>query len=180
VVDRSTGRIYAVTDDGDLRTVSLADGSELAAALPLVPNPATNYVWDGLNLVNGNLYSRPAATAATRARGRAASTRSAPQLVKHWITVPSLSASEAGGGIWGWGGVAVDSATGHVYAASSDDATNLTGDEGSGSARTVVSAYERTHGLVIHCLCRVDCGHERGGKAHLVVGFMAYLLACGA
>jgi hypothetical protein len=78
VVDRSTGRIYAVTDDGDLHTVSLADGSELAAALPLVPNPATNYVWGGLNL------------------------------------------------------------------------------------------------------CRVDCGHERGGKAHLVVGFMAYLLACGA
>jgi hypothetical protein len=135
VVDRSTGRIYAVTDDGDLRTISLANGSEVAPALPLVPNPATNYVWGGLSLVNGNLFVPSASNGCDQAPWQGGIYQvnvsgPAPQLVKHWITVPSLPASEAGGGIWGWGGVSVDPSTGHVYAASSDDATNLTGDEG--------------------------------------------------
>lgn len=135
VVDRSTGRIFAVTDDGALRTLSLATGAEVAAALPLLSNVATNYVWGGLNLVNGDLYIPTGSNGCDQAPWQGGIfqvdvTGSAPQLVKHWITVPSLPASEAGGGIWGWGGVSADPTTGHIYAATSDDATNLTGDEG--------------------------------------------------
>ena len=135
VVDRSTDRIFAVTDDGDLRTLSLENGSEVAPALPLVSDPATNYVWGGLSLVNGNLYIPSGSNGCDQAPWQGGIYQvnvsgPAPQLVKHWITAPSLPASEAGGGIWGWGGVSVDPSTGHVYAASSDDATNLSGDEG--------------------------------------------------
>ena len=136
VVNRTSGLIYAVTDDGDLRTVLLSNGTQAAPALPLITNPATNYVWGGLNLVNGNLYIPTASNGCDQAPWQSGiyqvnvSAPTNPQLVDHWITVPSLPASEAGGGIWGWGGVSVDTSTGHVYAATSDDATNLSGDEG--------------------------------------------------
>lgn len=56
VLDRASGRIYAVTDDGTLHTLSLADGSDAAASLQFITNPSTNYVWGGLSLVNGVLY----------------------------------------------------------------------------------------------------------------------------
>jgi outer membrane protein assembly factor BamB len=135
VVDRTAGRIYAVTDDGALRTLSLADGTQQAAALPLVANPATNNVWGGLTLVDGEVYFPTASNGCDQVPWQGgifevAVTASAPQLVAHFITVPSLPASTAGGGIWGYGGVSFDASTGHVYAASSDDGTGLNGDEG--------------------------------------------------
>ena len=134
-VDLSADRIYAVTDDGDLRTLSLADGSQVAPAVPIVADPATNYVWGGLNLSGGSLYIPTGSNGCDQAPWQGGIYQvdvsgSVPAPVKHWVTVPSLPASEAGGGIWGSGGVSVDAATGHVFAASADDATNLTGDEG--------------------------------------------------
>jgi Fibronectin type III domain/PQQ-like domain/Viral BACON domain len=135
VVDRFTGRIYTVTDDGSLRTVSLADGTEFAPALPLVSNPATNVVWGGLTLINGNVYFPTGSDGCDDAPWQGgifqvAVGGSSPQLVKHWITVPSLPASTAGGGIWGYGGVSFDANNNHVYAASADDGTGLNGNEG--------------------------------------------------
>src|SRR5262249_29209268 len=50
VVDRSVGRIYVVTDDGVLRSLSLADGTDAAATLAIIDLPATNKVRGGLNL----------------------------------------------------------------------------------------------------------------------------------
>jgi outer membrane protein assembly factor BamB len=135
VVDRTSGRIYAVTDDGTLHILSLADGSDAAASLQFITNPATNYVWGGLSLVNGALYIPTASDGCDDVPWQGGIyqigvTGSAPQLLKHWITVPSLPASQAGGGIWGYGGVSVDTASGHVYAASSDDATGISTQEG--------------------------------------------------
>lgn len=135
VVDRASGRIYAVTDDGTLHTLSLADGSDAAASLQFIASPATNYVWGGLSLVNGALYIPTASDGCDTVPWQGgiyeiSVSGSAPQLTKHWITVPSLPVNQAGGGIWGYGGVSVDSATGHVYAASGDDATGITTQEG--------------------------------------------------
>jgi outer membrane protein assembly factor BamB len=135
VVDRASGRIYAVTDDGTLHTLSLADGSDAAASLQFITNPGTNYVWGGLSLVNGVLYIPTGSDGCDTVPWQGGVyqigvTGSAPQVLKHWITVPSLSASQAGGGIWGYGGVSVDTASGHVYAASGDDATGLSTQEG--------------------------------------------------
>jgi outer membrane protein assembly factor BamB len=135
VVDRSTDRIYAVTDDGVLHTLSLADGSNAAPSLPVVSNPATNYVWGGLTLFSGDLYFPTGSDGCDTVPWQGGIyqldvTGYAPQLLKHWITVPSLPANEAGGGIWGYGGVSVDTASGHVYAASGDDATGISTQEG--------------------------------------------------
>jgi hypothetical protein len=135
VVDRASGRIYAVTDDGTLHTLSLADGSDAAAVLQFIANPGTNYVWGGLSLVNGVLYIPTGSDGCDDVPWQGgiyeiSVTGSAPQLLKHWVTVPSLPASQAGGGIWGYGGVSVDTGTGHVYAASGDDATGLSTQEG--------------------------------------------------
>ena len=55
-IDKAAGRVYVVGDAGDLRTLSLADGTDAAAALPLVTGPATNKVWGGLTLIGGDLY----------------------------------------------------------------------------------------------------------------------------
>ncbi len=135
VVDRTTGRIYAVTDDGTLHTLSLADGSDAAPSLQFVPDPATNYVWSGLTLFNGSLYIPTASNGCDQAPWQGGIyqigvTGAAPQLLTHWIAVPSLPASTAGGGIWGYGGVSIDTTNDHIYAASGDDATGLSGDEG--------------------------------------------------
>ena len=135
VVDRATGRIYAVTDDGVLHTLSLANGSDAAPSLPVVSNPGTNYVWGGLTLANGNLYFPTGSDGCDSLPWQGGIFQigvsgAAPQVLKHWITVPTLPASNAGGGIWGYGGVSVDTATGHVYAASADDGTGVTGNEG--------------------------------------------------
>lgn len=135
VADRASGRIYAVTDDGTLHTLSLGDGSDAAASLQFITNPATNYVWGGLSLVNGVLYIPTGSDGCDTVPWQGGIYQigvsgSAPQLLKHWLTVPSLPASQAGAGIWGYGGVSVDTASGHVYAASGDDATGLSTQEG--------------------------------------------------
>jgi outer membrane protein assembly factor BamB len=56
VVDRAAGRVYAVTDDGDLRVLSLSTGAQVTSPLPVVTVPKTNNVWGGLTLFDGNLY----------------------------------------------------------------------------------------------------------------------------
>jgi outer membrane protein assembly factor BamB len=135
VVDRSAGRIYAVTDDGVLRSIALADGSQAAPSLTLVANPSTNLVWGGLSLANGSVYFPTGSDGCDDAPWQGGIFEvgvggTSPQLLQHWITVPSLPSTTAGGGIWGYGGISEDTATNHIYAASSDDGTGVTGSEG--------------------------------------------------
>ncbi len=126
VIDRQAGRIYTVSDDGQLRVLSLADGSEAVPPTPLVSGPTTNRVWGALQLFNGNLYIPTGSDGGDTKPWRGgiyqvSVTGGAPAVVKHWVTTPSVPEPGGGGGIWGYGGVSVDSATGHVYAAAADD-----------------------------------------------------------
>jgi outer membrane protein assembly factor BamB len=126
VVDSAAGRIYVVTDGGSLVTVSLANGADVAPPLALIDRPSTNKVWGGLNLVGGNLYVATASDGADTApwRGqvyRLGTGTSTPSPLAAFAVVPSIPAPNGGGGIWGYGGVSVDTATGHVYAATGDD-----------------------------------------------------------
>lgn len=122
-VDRTAGRIYAVSQDGILRTLSLADGTDASPALTLiVDHTATNKVWGGLNLVGGNLYIGTASdgndTIPWQGRiFRVDVSGQNPVLAGTFVVVPTASAPHGGGGVWGYGGVAVDPATGRVYAA---------------------------------------------------------------
>lgn len=56
VIDRNSGRIYLVADDGALHTVMLAEGTDAASALTIIDLPASNKVRGGLNLFGQNLY----------------------------------------------------------------------------------------------------------------------------
>jgi hypothetical protein len=123
VIDRNSGRIYTVSGDGQLRAVSLADGTEASAAVPLITdNVATNKVWGGLNLVGGNLYIATGSDGNDLPpwRGRIFRVNvsgASPSIAGTFVVVPSIAAPDGGGGVWGYGGVAVNPATGRVYAA---------------------------------------------------------------
>jgi outer membrane protein assembly factor BamB len=126
VVDRTNNRVYAVADDGSLRTLSLADGTDTVAALQVIALPATNKVWGGLNLVGSNLYIATASDGCDTAPWRGTIYRidvsgGAPRVAGSFVVVPGVAAPNGGGGIWGYGGVSVDTATGRVFAASGAD-----------------------------------------------------------
>jgi outer membrane protein assembly factor BamB len=134
VIDRNRGLIYTVTDNGRLHTLNLADGTEASPALPVVldslnppvlSNTATNMVWGGLNLVNNNLYITTASdgddTNPWWGRIMRIDVSGAAPAVAGWFkVVPGIATPNGGGGIWGFGGVSVDSLN-RVFAATSAD-----------------------------------------------------------
>lgn len=125
-VDRTALRVYAVSDDGSLRTISLLDGTDAAPALSLVANPNTNKVWGGLNRLGNNLYFATASDGCDDAPWRGQIymidlSGANPAFVKSFVVVPGIPAPNGGGGIWGYGGVSIDTNTGNVFAATADD-----------------------------------------------------------
>jgi outer membrane protein assembly factor BamB len=126
-IDKVRGRIYTVTENGALRTLAIGDGSDAAPAVSIITGPVTNRVWGGPTLVGSStLYVSTASDGCDSApwRGRIlklAVGGATPSLTKQWDVVPSIPAPNGGGGIWGYGGVSVDSATGNVYAATGAD-----------------------------------------------------------
>jgi outer membrane protein assembly factor BamB len=127
IVERATGRIYVVSDDGTLHTLSLADGTDVVPAITIIDLPATNKVRGGLNLLNGNLYIASGSGGCDVAPWRGRIYRvdvsgASPVLRETFDVVPSISGDSRGGGIWGYGGVTIDPATGNVFAATGADA----------------------------------------------------------
>jgi hypothetical protein len=125
-IDKARSRIYTVTEDGVLRTLTLGDGTDAAAGVPIITGPVTNRVWGGPTLVAGTLYVATASDGCDSApwRGRVLKVDVAgasPSLSKTWDVVPGIAAPNGGGGIWGYGGVASDTVTGNVYAATGAD-----------------------------------------------------------
>lgn len=127
LIDRNANRVYAVSDDGQLRSMSLFDGTDAAPALPVITSDTTtNKVWGGLNEFGSLLYIPTASDGCDSRpwRGRVFQVNlsgSAPTIQNTFTVVPSIAAPSGGGGIWGYGGVSVDTATNRVYAASGQD-----------------------------------------------------------
>ena len=125
LIDRGTGRVYAVSNDGKFRILSLSDGTEVLTALTLISQPTTNKVWGGLNKVGNNIYVATASdgcdTTPWRGQVYKIDVSATPTLTGTFVVVPGIAAPNGGGGIWGYGGVSADLATGNVYAASGDD-----------------------------------------------------------
>ena len=130
VVDRVHDRVYAVSDDGLLRSISLSSGVEAAPAVPVIDRPSTNKVWGGLNLVGGTLYVATASDGCDTApwRGRVYKidvSGTTPSVTKTWVVVSGIADPNGGGGIWGYGGVSVDTGTGNVFATPGADSNEV-------------------------------------------------------
>ncbi len=158
VIDRQAGRIYAVSNDGNLHVLSLADGSDAVPPTPVVNAPITNKVWGALQLFRGNLYIATGSDCCDTPPWNGGIyqvdvTGSSPVVVKHWLTVPD---PPGGGGIWGYGGVSIDTGNGHIYTTSAED-TNGGGTDYSDrilaldSNLNVLGAYEATNPTTFGC-----------------------------
>lgn len=171
-IDKARGRVYVVTEDGVLRTIDLISGADLASGVPIITGPQTNRVWGGLNLTGGTtLYVATASDGCDSPpwRGRVLKvdvSGATPSLAKEWDVVPGIAAPSGGGGIWGYGGVAVDGPGGNVYAATGADSNEtytqysdrlvaLSGDLG------LLGSFEPFHPTTFPCTgapCDVDFG----------------------
>jgi outer membrane protein assembly factor BamB len=126
-IDKARGRIYTVTEDGMLRTLAMDDGTNAAPAISIITNPNTNRVWGGPTLLGSStLYVSTASDGCDSQpwRGRILKvdiSGATPSLTKQWDVVPGIAPPNGGGGIWGYGGVSVDTATGNVFAATGAD-----------------------------------------------------------
>ena len=129
-IDRITGRIYTVSTDGNFRTISLYDGTDIGSPLNLIANPITNKVWGGLNRVGNSIYvvtgSNGGDVAPWRGTVYKVDVSSTPTLSASWAVVPSIAAPNGGGGIWGYGGASANLANGNVYVDTSFD-SNVSG-----------------------------------------------------
>lgn len=119
-VDRRAGTVYAVAGDGRAHAVSLASGRERPGWPVVVTSaPAREYVWGALALRAGRLYVATAShcsSAFYRGRLMAIDVRHA-RVARTWYP---LGARRQGGGMWGWGGVAIDRTSGDVFVATAD------------------------------------------------------------
>src|SRR4051794_6301134 len=116
-------RAYVAAADGKLHALDLATGAELPGwPVTITPHPDVEHVWGGLNLVGGRIYAGYSSYCDNQFyRGAivAIDAASARRVARIFLTRARIH----GGGVWGWGGVAIDSLTGRVYAATADAQT---------------------------------------------------------
>jgi hypothetical protein len=131
LIDRNAGRVYAVSDDGVFRTISLADGTDAAPGLALISGATTNKVWGGLNKVGNYVYVATASDGCDSQPWRGQVYRvdvtGNPMAAGSFAVVPGIAAPYGGGGIWGYGGVSADTSTGNIFGASGADSQNPEG-----------------------------------------------------
>jgi len=113
------GRVYVVAEDGRAYALRLRDG-RTAPGWPVraLADPKAEHVWGALALWRGTLYV-PAASRCDNAfyHGEVvAISVSRRRRVARWSAVPRGH----GGGIWAWGGIAVDATHGLLFAATAN------------------------------------------------------------
>lgn len=139
VIDPAAGRIYVVAGDMQAYAMSLATG-RVARGWPLhVGAPAGEHVWSALTLSRGALYVSVASYCDLppyTGKVVGIDARQARQFATWRVTQRGgAGAYPSGGGVWGWGGVSVDPAGAHVYAATGNA---LGHDQSAGYAEQVV------------------------------------------
>ena len=120
VVDRRAGLLLVVSADGRAHALSLATGAERRGwPVAVTDAPAREYVWGALALRAGRLYAATASHCSNAFyRGRiVAIDVLRHRVVRNWFSLPGR---RRGGGMWGWGGIAVDPARGDLFVATAD------------------------------------------------------------
>lgn len=115
VLDRGTGRLYAVDATGRAYALTMASG-QVVPGWPVRVHPdAAEFVWGGLVLSRGRLYIGISSLCDSGHYygGVLAVDVAHPKKSRFWKTEAGTKAYA--GGLWGWGGVSVDDRTGNVY-----------------------------------------------------------------
>jgi outer membrane protein assembly factor BamB len=138
VYDPAGGYIYVAATDKlwalDVHTGEPRSGWPIA--LPI--DQFHEHVWGAIALGNGHVYFGIASYCDRRPySGRVFSVSTSSGAVDHtWTTVTTPGGEPGGGGIWGWGGVALTS-DGHVWAASANANISSGADEASDHAESI-------------------------------------------
>jgi outer membrane protein assembly factor BamB len=138
VYDPASGFVYAAATD-KLWALDVRTGAPRAGwPVSLPVDPYHEHVWGAIALGNGHVYFGLASYCDRRPySGRVLSVSTASGAVDHsWATVTTPDGQPGGGGIWGWGGVAMTS-DGHVWAASANANIASGADETSDHAESV-------------------------------------------
>ena len=117
-------RAYVAGGDGKLHALDVATGAE-APGFPvtITAKPKIEHVWGALNLFDGRVYAGVASfcdNAFYRGAIVAIDVARAKRVARLYLTKPHVF----GGGVWGWGGVGIDTTNGRVYAATANAQTH--------------------------------------------------------
>ena len=139
VYDPAGGYIYVAATD-KLWALSVHTGTPRGGwPIQLPIDQFHEHVWGAIALGNGHVYFAIASYCDRRPySGRVFSVSTASGAVDHtWTTVTTPDGTPGGGGIWGWGGVAL-TADGHVWAASANANIGTGTDEASDHAESII------------------------------------------
>jgi outer membrane protein assembly factor BamB len=138
VYDPAGGYVYVAATD-KLWALNVHSGEPRSGWPVVLPiDPFHEHVWGAIALGNGHVYFGLASYCDRRPyRGRVLSVSTSSGVVDHsWTTVTTPGGEPGGGGIWGWGGVAITS-DGHVWAASANANIASGADEATDHAESV-------------------------------------------
>ena len=116
VVDRATNRVFVADGTGAVFALDLSTGRTVPGwPVKLPVTPAREHVWGALALNSGHLYVPIGGLCdITPYHGQLFEINAATATITTDFVVNG-STGPSGGAIWGWGGEAVDPATGDVY-----------------------------------------------------------------
>jgi outer membrane protein assembly factor BamB len=123
-LDRANNRMFVVGGDGNMYALDLSTGATLSGwPVAVTTDPAHEHTYGGVNVNNGIAYAEIASYCDfTPYHGRIV----AVDIASHNLLGTFLPAGPriSGGGIWGPGGVSIDSVTGDVFTATGNALTN--------------------------------------------------------
>jgi outer membrane protein assembly factor BamB len=117
--DRAGNRVFVAGGDGYIHAFDPVTGDTIAGwPVQYTTAPAKEVVWGGLVLVGDHLYVPIGSQCSGRPyHGRVVDiSPTSTSIVNTWWTLGGPDAA-SGGGVWGWGGVAVDTKTGDLFLA---------------------------------------------------------------
>ncbi len=122
-LDRANNRMFVVGGDGNMYALDLSTGDTLLGwPVAVTTDPAHEHTYGAVNINHGMAYAEIASYCDfTPYHGKVAAINIANHAVRAFFPAgPRVN----GGGVWGPGGVSIDPATGHVFAATGNALTN--------------------------------------------------------
>jgi outer membrane protein assembly factor BamB len=116
-IDRRHNRVYSADGRGRVHALDLATGREAAGwPVPVTPRPDREHIWSALARRGDRLYATLASHCSESFyRGRVTRIDARRHRIDAvWYSLPKRL---RGGGVWGWGGAAIDAAAGDVFVA---------------------------------------------------------------